>query len=263
MFTWFNGSSSDAAAAMKRVIILKYIFVKALATPPIEDLGGIMSQWSAEERSQFAKETASMFDNQIGQLKSAGLWQHVEEDERRFLQSGADQLTPKQRTDASWLAESIVCLLWALQIVPDLPPYDQEAGQQSVKKLPARSIGELIRRARLRPKQEIKKQRDLAELWHWRARTRKLQEDGQLQGQLSGGLTIHQIIEMSAAKGADKGDLPSPIESDFPSMGKPYRDLSSDEFATMTSIAQERHKAFNWLCGMSPSGLWADTPTGT
>lgn len=248
---------------MKRAIILKYIFVRGLAAPPLDDLTSVVSQWSPEERSRFARDTAQMFVRDVDHLKAAGLWRDVEEDERRFLQAGIAQISPQQRIDASWLAESIVCLLWALQIVPEVPSYDQEASHESVKMLPATSIKDLIKQADLRPQEEIKKQRDIAELWHWRARTRRLQEEGRLHGQLVGGRTIEQIIEFSASKGAENGDLPKPIGSDFPAMGKPYRDLSFEEFAMLTSIAQERHKALNWLCGLSPSGRWADTPTDT
>jgi hypothetical protein len=262
MFSWLKRNPS-AASAMKRAIILKYIFVRGLAAPPIDDLASVMSQWSPEERFRFATDTAQMFMRDVDHLKAAGLWRDIEEDERRFLQAGIDQISPQQRIDASWLAESIVCLLWALQIVPELPPYDQEASHESVKMLPAASIKDLIKQAHLRPQEEIKKQRDIAELWHWRARTRKLQEEGRLHGQLVGGQTIEQIIEFSASKASENGDLPRPIGSDFPAMGKPYRDLSFEEFAMVTSIAQERHKAFNWLCGLSPSGRWADTPTDT
>ena len=248
---------------MKRAIILKYIFVRGLAGPPIDDLASVMSEWSPQERSRFAIDTAQVFMRDIDNLKAAGLWRDVEEDERRFLEAGIDQISPQQRIDASWLAESIVCLLWALHIVPELPLYDQEASHEEVKMLPAISIKDLIKQARIRSPKDIKKQRDIAELWHWRARTRMLQEEGQLRGRLLGGQTIEQIIEFSASKGAENGDLPRPIGADFPAMGKPYRDLSFEEFAMVTSIAQERHKAFNWLCGLSPSGRWADTRTDT
>jgi hypothetical protein len=248
---------------MRRAIVLKYIFVTGLAAPPIDELMSVMSQWTPEERSRFATDTAQMFMQNIDHLKAAGLWRDVEEDERKFLQAGIDQIGAQQRIDASWLAESIVCLLWALQIVPELPSYDQEASHEAVKALPATSVKELIKQAHLRPQEEIKKQRDIAELWHWRSRTRRLQEEGQLNGQLFGGQTIEQIIAFSASKGAENGDLPRPIGSDFPAMGKSYRDLSSEEFHMLTSIAQERHKALNWLCGLSPSGRWSDTPTET
>jgi hypothetical protein len=262
---WFSWQKRNLSAdsAMKRAIILKHIFVKGLALPPINDFATIMSRWSPEEKSQFAKDMSQMFAPAVRDLKSAGLWRDVEEEERTFLLAGFDQISPQQRIDASWVAESIVCLIWALQIVPELPLYDQEAGQESVKKVPSTTIKDLIKQARLRPQHEIQRQRDVAELWHWRARTRRLQEEGRLHGEVAGGWTIEQIIETAAAKGAENGDLPKPIGSDFPVLGKPYRDASSEEFARLTSIAQERHKAFNWLCGFSPKGRWADTPTDT
>jgi hypothetical protein len=221
-----------------------------------------MSQWTPEERSRFAADAAQMFKQDVNHLKAAGLWRDVEEDERRFLEAGIDQINPQQRIDAGWRAESITCLHWALKMIPELPSYDQEAGHELVNALPPISIKDLIKQAHLRPKEAIKKQRNIAELWHWRARTRRLQEEGHLF-QLPGGYTIEEVIELAAIKGAENGDLPHPIGSDFPAMGKPYRDLSLEEFAILTSIAQERHKALNWLCGFSSSGRWADTPTDT
>jgi Domain of unknown function (DUF4272) len=248
---------------MRRAIILKCTLVKGLAAPPVEYLRSVMSQWTPEERSRFTADAAQMFTQNVNHLKAAELWLDVEEDERRFLQAGVDQISAQQRIDAGWLAESITCLLWALKIIPELPPYDQEASHELVNALPANPIEDLIKQAHLRPQEEIKKQRDIAELWHWRARTRRLQEEGRLNGQVAGGYTIEQIIERAAIKGAQDWDFPNPIGSDFPAMGKPYRDLSFEEFAILTSIAQERHKALNWLCGLSPSGRWADTPTDT
>ena len=148
-------------------------------------------------------------------------------------------------------------------MIPKSPSYDREADPTLASRLRSESIPELIRQARLRPRREIEKQRQIAELWHWRARTRRLQELGHFNGQLVSGRTIEQIIERTATKGARSRRLPEPIARDFPAREKPYCELSSDEFATVTSIAQERHKAFNWLCGFSPTGRWADTRTDT
>jgi hypothetical protein len=43
-------------------------------------------------------------------LKTAGLWPDVEKDKQKLLLS--DRISAQQRIDASWLAESITCLLW-------------------------------------------------------------------------------------------------------------------------------------------------------
>src|SRR6185437_3367175 len=252
----------NAASALRRAIILKCIFAKSLATPPVEYVQRLKSQWTPEESTRFTEDAAQMFMETINHLKASGLWRDVEKDERRFLQAGIDQMSAQQRIDAAWLAESIACLLWAIEIMPELPRYDQEVSHELVNALPATPIKGLMKQAHLRPKEQIEKQREIAELWHWRARTRRLQEEGRPLP-LPNGYTIEQVIELAALKGAESGDLPHPLASDFPAMGKPYRDISLEEFATMTSIAQERHKALNWLCGYSPSGRWADTPTHT
>jgi hypothetical protein len=73
-----------------------------------------------------------MFMQNVNHLKAAGLWLNVEEDERRLLQAGIDQIGAQQRIDAGWLAESIACLLWALKIIPEMPSYDQEASLELV-----------------------------------------------------------------------------------------------------------------------------------
>ena len=49
----------------------------------------------------------------------------------------------------------------------------------------------------------------------------------------------------------------------FPPWENPTATFLLREFAILTSIAQERHKALNWLCGFSSSGRWTDTPTDT
>jgi len=57
--------------------------------------------------------------------------------------------------------------------------------------------------------------------------------------------------------------IPTSIDEDFPAFGRAYRDLSSDEWAAVKSIAMERHFALNWLCGYAPENGWDDTPTDT
>jgi len=108
----------------------------------------------------------------------------------------------------------------------------------------------------------VEEQRNLAELWHWRSRTRQLQ-DSNYNFSFPGGLTIQKVIGMAASKAATNGVIPSPIGDDFPIFGKPYRDATHEEYSQATSIAVERHRALNWLCGLAPRNRWSETPTGT
>ena len=62
-------------------------------------------------------------------------------------------------------------------------------------------------------------------------------------------------------RGHEGGFLPLPLRGDFPAFGTGYRDLQPDQHAEALSIAYERHRAFNWLCGLGKS--WRETPTDT
>lgn len=105
---------------MGRAIILKHILVKNLVTPEAE----IVGSWSDELREQFSDK---LFTTQIENLRSAGLWSQMSQGERDFIQAGVGKVTEQQRIDASWLAEPLVCLFWALGYMPKLPKYDQQS----------------------------------------------------------------------------------------------------------------------------------------
>jgi hypothetical protein len=206
IFSWLKRKPTSVSV-MKRALILKHVLVKAFAIPPAE----IRAKWTVQEMAQFGE----LLKPVVSTLKEARIWSEAEQGEREFLQAGIDQVTPQQIIDASWLAESICCLSWAVQLVPEIPAYDEEANPDLVNAIPAKTaVKELIWKVRFRPREEIKKQREVAELWHWRARTRRLQEEGQLSG-IYNGMTIEQVIESSALKGAAEGILPDPIGSDF------------------------------------------------
>ncbi len=76
-------------------------------------------------------------------------------------------------------------------------------------------------------------------------------------------MTRDDVVKMAAHLAAEKGDIPAVIGNDFPVFGRSYRDITSEEFAVVTSIAMERHKALNWLCGYAPRNRWDETPTDT
>jgi uncharacterized protein DUF4272 len=264
MFAWLKKKNAppDARAVMKRAIILKYLFVKGLATPPPEYLAECKEKWGSDEWGKFLHDVQSQNTQLVERLHQSELWGAMGEEERNFMQTAPTELTRQALIEVSWRAESIVCLLWALGHISELLPYDQQAAPDLTKKLPAESAEVLIRKATLRPHEFLEKQRGLAELWHWRSRTRQLQESG-YAFTLPDGVTMEKILEMASARAAADGAIPTPIAGDFPAFGKPYRDLTHDEYFQVRSIAQERHLALNWLCGLAPDNRWAETPTDT
>ena len=108
----------------------------------------------------------------------------------------------------------------------------------------------------------MSKARDVAELWHWRSRTRQLQESGR-DVELPNDLTLADVIRMAAENAAAARLFEKAMEGDFPALGLSYAHLTGDQWAEVTSIAMERHKALNWLCGYAPGNKWEQTPTET
>jgi hypothetical protein len=115
--------------------------------------------------------------------------------------------------------------------------------------------GDFRKLVHLRPANAIESARGTAELWHWRSRTARIQDEGLRQPD---GVDFPEIIKMVAGKAYQNGDIPKPVEDDFPAFDKPYAKLSQEEHSRATSIAAERHYALNWLCGYA--GDWDETP---
>jgi hypothetical protein len=159
-----------------------------------------------------------------------------------------------QITDASWRAESAAVLTWALGYARDIPAYDAEADDKKV-------FSTIKGRPKLRSAAQIGAARDLAELWHWRARTLMLQHGEQpAPKNLPGGMTLDQIVAMTAGELKKQGKVQVKGD-DFAAFGKRYRDLGADERSLAMSIAMERHRVLNWLCGYGAD--WDKVPTDT
>jgi hypothetical protein len=154
--------------------------------------------------------------------------------------------------DAVWRGEALGTLLWALQLV-ELPGYDQPFDADEIA---ATDLAE----ADLRDGEEIELERDSARLWHWRARTTRLQAAGALELP-ERYATFDQLIAATAMRGYEQGVLPAPMRGDFRAYGKVYRHLSPEQHSEALSIAVERHHALNWVCGAGET--WDDVPLDT
>lgn len=129
MLAWLKKTSGPptASAVMARAIILKYLFVKALATPPSKCLSECRERWSKDEWNRFLEEERIQHKQLAERLRNGGLWNLMEQEERSFIKMASNEVPQQMLIDASWSVESIVCLLWALAYISELPPYDQQA----------------------------------------------------------------------------------------------------------------------------------------
>jgi hypothetical protein len=246
---------------MRRALIPKHLCLKGFATPPPDSLSQMMKKWTQGERNDFVTNYSNLYGFEIARLRKDGLWDIMESQERDFMQVGVMKVTMRDLIDAAWLAEPAFCLLWSLGGVGELPPYDRQADPRAMNHLLEESAEVLAKSATLRLSGELMRQRELAELWHWRARTRQLQESGQKLPPLPGSMKLADVIEKTADRAAKDGVFPAPLGNDFPAFGKPYRELTPAQFSRATSIARERQRAFNWVCGYAPGNKWSATPT--
>lgn len=227
----------------------------------------LLEKWSADDRERFTADSEAKREEFWQPLRQAGLWQSVSRGEQEFADTTIVTMTPQQQLDASWRVESAQILMWALELIPRLPPYDTQASHDLLKQIPSNDIPRFVSSARLRTESEIDRARADAELWHWRSRTRQLIEEGRQfptdQRTRAVGLDSYDdIVRFAARKMAEESRI-SGIDDDFPALGKAYRELSTEEWSEVRSITIERHFALNWLCGYAPANEWDRTPTDT
>lgn len=249
------GAPPTLAQVGRRLLILQAQLQRVHAAPPAGWLRARQEGWPAEARAEFQAASRRKRDEFVASLRSAGLWDEMSRAERALLQAAVGEETDRQRIDGSWLAEAAVCVAWALSLA-ELPGWDQEADPGALLALAPGNLAA----ARLRPPGELERLRSLAELWHWRSRTRQLQEDGYAPRPGQPGLD--EIVRLTAEMAASRGDVPC-ADGDLLVRGRPYRELDAAEWGRMASIALERHRALNWLCGHAPGNDWERTPTGT
>lgn len=194
-----------------------------------------------------------------------------------------EAITPDEQVFISWPPEELelghiqaVCnqieaiqtLLWALGMLSELPSYDAEASFSLPSALALLSLPACLPNVALRPWDEIAKARAIAELWHWRSRTRYLIEAGAMPpsqpGLLRMGLTTYDaIVRWTVEQSLADQLISQSADGDFPACGAAYRDLPPREWSRVRMIAIQRHFALNWVCGYSVMNRWDDTPTET
>ena len=253
-------SPSDVAM---RLLILKYQIIHALAIPPQELLQSLFSKWSEEEQWELTSRYKEKSNQLVAFLKFHNLWDLMTEEEKEFIQSVPPKVKKQQHINAMWNIESAVVLMWALGLIKAFPPFDEQTDPEILKRIPYQDINNFVSSAKLLPEEVIEEKRSLAELWHWRSRTRQLQEMGRVPPRETGYSTFDEIVRAVAYEAYKRGDLSRIVDYDFLAKSKAYRELDADEWAIVQSITIERHRALNWLCGYAPGNKWDKTPTDT
>ena len=194
-------------------------------------------------------------------MRDQDLWDSLSPKERKLMAADCGKWSPRDAINASWRLEAAGVIAWSVGLLPDLPAWDVKFDEKSLPKAIGFQVPIAFTLGRLlpRPEEEIRRTRDIAERWLWRARTTQLMKE-KPNTPLPPGMTFGKIIRLAAEKCGEEG-LFEPIRGDFPAFGKGYHDLDDDEWSTMRSIATERLYALNWLCGCCAN--WDKVQCGT
>lgn len=247
----------------KRILILKYVVVHALTLPPQDLIKHLFSNWSKNEQQEFTNGLTKRAHEVVSSIKTNKLWNIMTKEEQEFIQSIPPKTKFQQHLNAMWSLESAAVLMWSLGLITDFPSFDNQSDPEILNKIPHEDINKFINNSRLLSESEIERKRSLAELWHWRSRTRQLVVDKKVPPPNLGFVSFEQIVQKVAYEAQKQGDLSEIIDNDFLVKGKSYRDLSDDEWSEVRSITIERHRALNWLCGYAKGNQWEKTPTDT
>jgi hypothetical protein len=186
-------------------------------------------------------------------LDGLGIADEIEADEHALIRAALGSLEQQAMVDAMWRGEAIVALAWSLGCA-GLPRYDETCDSMYVARLLGfmreRSMTALARPS-LRPSTEIAHWANTYLTLHWRLRQFSISKDripfaDYVAWARWGPLTVAEL------------DL---IDGDLAVQGERIERLSEDRYHLSTSIARERHKAFNWLLGHHPIYSEVRTPT--
>ena len=169
--------------------------------------------------------------------------------EHRLLKTRLGKIPSDEVLSASWQVEGLAVLAWTLRLVDEAPGYDEPIDPSSLLvRLPAPwdATQALRTTGIIRGEPEIARERERAELWHWRGEIETLVAEADAREAKEVRLAIREVAEEAHAAGL----LLPPAGNDFPVQGRPYRSRAAELRETLAGIAAERLRALNWICGL-------------
>jgi hypothetical protein len=247
---------------VERALILHSMALVARSMPLRDTAEQELAAAGPAERDELERHATRMRDetwDRLGALRAS-----LADSERAFFRATMIEVTHQQQVDASWKLEAFQVMSWALGLCDELPHYDVESDEEILTSFPPVPLERLFASAALRPYDEISLERTKAEAWDLRNFMRENLQDALAappspETEAEVRRIVEGVPEVAAAAHHD-GLIPELMDDDYVAFGKPYRDLPLEEWSIVRSIAIERHRALNWLCGYAPSNDWDRTP---
>jgi hypothetical protein len=229
-------------------------------------LVGLLGRTQAEmecQRDPASREKwAGIWKKIVAWFAEEGVKPHQSAQERKLLAKPFGKWSQGEVFETIWRTEALAALLWALGKLPEMPSYETMVHSKAVFAVIPLLVptAEFKQTVKLRPDEEIESARQAAEFWHWRARTEQLRQRGFVP---PSGDTFEACIERGVKAAKRDKIVPRIKQGDVSILGKPYSQLTQEEYANAHSVAVERHYALNWLCGDSDEGDWDSVRTDT
>ena len=176
--------------------------------------------------------------------------------EAAFLDSRPGSIAPDVTTEVSWQGEALIALAWAIKISA-MPPIDETADPRTIMDLVPRpwdTTKAWTSDPAFVSESDAVRQRELAEIWHWRATTELLRREADPADRRDYEAAIAEV----AAEAGTAGYVPALQDGDFPVRGRSITNISDTEVDELVALTGQRLRALNWLCGFGRS--WDDVP---
>jgi hypothetical protein len=138
-----------------------------------------------------------------------------------------------------------------------MPPIEAPADPRPILDIVPRpwdTTRDWIRDAALVSELDAVREREVAEIWHWRVTIELLRRDGSAISRQDYESAIREV----AAEALATGIVPSLRDGDFEVRNRSVADLSNNEVEEQVAVTGQRLRALNWLCGFGRS--WDDVP---
>ena len=189
-------------------------------------------------------------------LRDQGLARELTTREAALLEGPLGSLEPELIIEVSWHGEALATLAWAVG-AQDLPPVDAPSDPRAILERVPRpwdAIQGWMSDPAIVSEADAGREREVAEIWHWRATTEILRRRGPVVDRHGYETAVPEV----AAESLDAGILHGLQDGDFPVRGQSIRDISDSDVDELTAVTNQRLRALNWLCGFGDS--WDDVP---
>ena len=198
---------------------------------------------------------ADAFDERAW-LRDQGLAGVLTPRESALLDSAVGSFAPEEIAETSWQGEAMIALAWSVGMV-DRPPIDATSDPRPVMDFVPRpwdSIQRWMGDPAIVSETDAVRERELAEIWHWRATTELLRRQASAADRRDFEAAIHAV----AAEALDTIIVPALRDGDFAVRGRRFEDLMEGEVDELVAVTGQRLRALNWLCGFGDT--WDDVP---